>query len=478
MGRLFSEYSNFDGLGLAELVRKGEVTPRELADTALDALERLNPKLNAITYMMSDYADRIISKGIPQGPFTGVPFLVKDLISSIAGYPTNCGSRLYQGWTRDFNSEIINRFNRAGLVTLGRTNTPENGISATCEPVANGPSHNPWKLDHITGGSSGGSAAAVAAGIVPLAHGGDGGGSIRMPSACCGTFGMKPTRGRNPMGPDNHELWHGMIVEGVITRTVRDSAAILDCTAGPDIGAPYWAQPPERPFLDEVGRDPGRLRVAFSAEAPGGEPVDEECKKAVADAAKLMEDLGHQVEAAAPVWDVAAWGEAFMAILMSNECMFLQDGAAMFNRTPGRDNLESVNLFLLEQGKEIKAVDLLRSLVVKNRVTRQIAGFFETYDIFISPVLAGPPLKIGVLSTDLDDIGEMMGRLLSYMPFTSMFNVTGQPAMSVPLYWTPDGLPVGVQFAAKYANESLLYQLAGQLEKARPWINKRPPLYA
>ncbi|MFH2131549.1 MAG: amidase [bacterium] len=478
MGRLFSEYSNFDGLGLAELVRKGEVSPRELADTALDALERLNPKLNAITYMMSDYADRIIKAGLPQGPFTGVPFLVKDLISSIAGYPTNCGSRLYQGWTRDFNSEIINRFNRAGLITLGRTNTPENGISATCEPVANGPSHNPWNLDHITGGSSGGSAAAVAAGIVPLAHGGDGGGSIRMPSACCGTFGMKPTRGRNPMGPDNHELWHGMIVEGVITRTVRDSAAILDCTAGPDVGAPYWAQPPERPFLDEIGRDPGRLRVAFSAEAPGGEPVDDECKKAVADAAKLMEDLGHQVEEAAPVWDVAAWGEAFMAVLMSNECMFLQDGAAMFNRTPSRDNLESVNLFLLEQGKDIKAVDLLRSLVVKNRVTRQIAGFFETYDIFISPVLAGPPLKIGVLSTDLDDIGEMMGRLLSYMPFTSMFNVTGQPAMSVPLYWTPDGLPVGVQFAAKYANESLLYQLAGQLEKARPWINKRPPLYA
>ncbi|MBT4644544.1 MAG: amidase [Deltaproteobacteria bacterium] len=477
MGTLFSEYSNYDGLGLAELVKKGEVSPRELADTALDALERLDPKLKAITYLMADYAAKIINEGLPQGPFTGVPFLVKDLISSIAGYPTNCGSRLYQGWTRDFNSEMINRFNRAGLVTIGRTNTPENGISASCEPVANGPSHNPWNLDHITGGSSGGSAAAVAAGIVPVAHGGDGGGSIRMPSACCGTFGMKPTRGRNPLGPDNFELWHGMIVEGAITRTVRDSAAMLDCTAGPDVGAPYWAEPPERPFLEEVGRDPGKLRVAFSAEAPTGVPVHEENKLAVTEAAKLMENLGHQVEEAAPVWDVAAWDEAFMAILMSNECMFLQDGAEMFKRTPGRENLESVNLFLLEQGKDIKAVDLLRSLVVKNRVTRQIAQFFETYDIFISPVLAAPPLKIGILSTDMDDIEEMMGNLLSYMPFTGMFNLTGQPAMSVPLHWTPDGLPVGVQFAAKYANESLLYRLAGQLEKAKPWIDKRPPLY-
>lgn len=478
MGALFSEYSNYDGLGLAELVRKGEVTPRELADTALDALERLNPKLNALTYLMADYAEKIISEGLPQGPYTGVPFLAKDLISSYAGYPTNCGSRFYKGWTRDFNSELINRFIRAGLVTIGRTNTPENGISATCEPVANGPSHNPWNLEHITGGSSGGSAAAVAAGIVPVAHGGDGGGSIRMPSACCGTFGLKPTRGRNPLGPDHYELWHGMIVEGAITRTVRDSAALLGCTAGPDVGAPYWAQPPERPFLEEVGRDPGNLRVAFSAEAPGGEPVDDECKKAVADAAKLMEDLGHHVEEAAPVWDVAEWGEAFMAILMSNECMFLQDGAEKFGRTPSRENLEMVNLFLLDQGKDIKAVDLLRSLAVKNRVTRQIAGFFETWDIMISPVLAGPPLKIGMLSTDLDDIEGMMGRLLSYMPFTSMYNVTGQPAMSVPLYWTPDGLPVGVQFAARYANESLLYRLAGQLEQARPWIDKRPPVYA
>ncbi len=478
MGAKFSEYTKYDGLGLAELVKKGEVTPRELADTALDAVERLNPQLNIITYMMEEFADRIIEDGPSKGPFEGVPFLVKDLISSISGYPTNCGSRFYQGWTRDFNSEIINRFNKAGLVTIGRTNTPEDGISASCEPVANGPSRNPWHTEHITGGSSGGSAAAVASGIVPAAHGGDGGGSLRMPSSCCATFGLKPTRGRNPLGPDNHELWHGMIVEGTITRTVRDSAALLDCTAGPDIGAPYWAVPPQRPFLEEVGRDPGKLRVAFSPVAPSGDPVHEENKKAIAETVKLMEDLGHQVEEAAPVWDVAAWDEAFMAILMSNECMFLQDGAEMFKRTPSRDNLESVNLFLLDQGKDIKAVDLLRSLVVKNRVTRQIAGFFETYDIFITPVLAAPPLKIGNLSTDLDDIEEMMGRLLSYMPYTAMYNLTGQPAMSVPLHWTPDGLPVGVQFAAKYANESLLYRLAGQLEKAKPWIDKRPQVFA
>ena len=478
MGTLFSEYSNYDGLGLAELVKKGEVSPRELADTALDALNRLNPKLNAITYMMDDYAKKIIEEGLPQGPFTGVPFLVKDLISSFAGYPTNCGSRFYQGWTRDFNSELINRFNRAGLVTLGRTNTPENGISASCEPVANGPSHNPWNPKYITGGSSGGSAAAVAAGIVPVAHGGDGGGSIRMPSACCATFGMKPTRGRNPLGPDHFELWHGMIVEGAITRSVRDSAALLDCTAGPDVGAPYWAEPPERPFLEDVGRDPGKLRVAFSSEAVSGVPVHEENKKAVAEAAKLMENLGHQVEETAPVWDAAAWDEAFMAILMSNEAFFLLEGERMFGRTPSRDNLENVNLFLLEQGRDIKAIDLLKALTVKNRVTRQIAAFFETYDIMITPVLAAPPLEIGYLSSDMDDIEEMMGRLLSYMPFTGMFNLTGQPAMSVPLHWTPDGLPVGIQFAAKYANESLLYRLAGQLEKAEPWINKRPPIYA
>lgn len=477
MGTLFSDYSKYDGLGLAELVKKGDVTPRELLDTALEAMKRIHPQLNIVTYMMEEYADKIVKNGPPKGPFEGVPFLAKDLISSYAGYPTNCGSRLYKGWIRDFDSELVKRFNKAGLVTFGRTNTPENGISPSCESVAYGPSRNPWNTKHITGGSSGGSAAAVATGIVPIAHGGDGGGSIRMPSSCCGVFGLKPSRGRNPLGPDNSELWHGMIVEGTLTRTVRDTAAILDCTAGPDIGAPYFAPPPKRPFLDEVGRDPGHLRIAFTTDAPSGSFVHDENKKAVAETVKLLEDLGHTVEEAAPIFDVEAWDEAFMVILQSNEAMFLQEGVKMFNREASRDYLEFINVWLHEEGKNIKATDLLRALTVKNKVTRQIAHFFETYDILVTPTLATPPPEVGYISTDMDDIPELMGRLFPFMPFTAIFNTTGQPAMSVPLHWSADGLPVGVQFAGRYADEAMLLRLAGQLEKARPWIDKRPPIF-
>ena len=294
------DYANHDAVALAELVRRGDASASELVEHALAAIDALDGELNAVVNVMADEARAAVAAPLPEGPLTGVPFLLKDLVVSYAGVPTSSGSRLLDGWTRDYDSEILVRWKRAGLVVVGKTNTPELGSNGSTEPVAYGASCNPWNLGHSTGGSSGGSAAAVAAGIVPAAHANDGGGSIRGPASNCGVVGLKPTRGRNPLGPDAGEMWNGLVAEHVVSRTVRDTALILDCTAGADVGDPYVAPPPARPFIEEVGVDPGRLRVGFSPGTPPAKVAHPESIAAMEGAATLLEGLGHEVEPAEP----------------------------------------------------------------------------------------------------------------------------------------------------------------------------------
>ncbi len=470
-----TEYADHDALDLAALVRRKEVSAAELVETAFAAIERLNPQLNAVISVMAEEAQASAAGALPDGPFRGVPFLIKDLVVSYAGVPTDCGSRLFAGWTRDFDSEILKRWKAAGLVVIGKTNTPELGSSGSTEPVATGPAHNPWKLGYTTGGSSGGSVAAVAAGIVPAAHANDGGGSIRGPASCCGLVGLKPTRGRNPLGPDAGEMWNGLVVEHVVSRSVRDSAALLDCTAGPDVGDPYSAPAPERPFLDEVGADPGRLRIGFSDGTPPGRQAHPECRQAVEDAAKLLAELGHEVEPAEPAHDTAMLNDIFMALFGAHTALVIDDYAASVGRTPSADNLERNNLYLAERGRAMSAADILRALNNMNTVTRAFAQFFETRDIWLTPTMATPPPAHGHLYADMADSELFFERLWTFNTANTIHNVSGHPAITLPLHSSADGLPIGVMLGARYGAEALLLRLASQIEAARPWRERHPP---
>ncbi len=469
------DYDQFDGLGLADLVRRGEVTPGELLDDAIARLEAVNPALNAVTATLYDQARAGISGGVPGGPFAGVPFLLKDIGVLLAGTATTNGSRLFASFTADHDSEMVRRYKAAGLVIFGKTNTPEFGLSASTEPQLFGPTHNPWRLDHSPGGSSGGAAAAVAGGIVPMAHGSDGGGSIRMPASCCGLFGLKPTRGRTPSGPDLGESVAGLSIGHAITRTVRDSAALLDAVAGPDIGDPYHAPVPEGPFLGEVGAPPGRLRIAVSTASPRGDPVHSDCVAAVEDAAGLCADLGHEVSEAAPDLDAERLDDALLKIWSANTHNIVRAGERALGRAAQPGELEAVSRGLAERGAALSAGEYVAAVQTMHRQARRAAAFFTDHDILLTPVLAAPPVALGVMDMNSDDLDGYLARMGAYMPFTSLFNATGQPAMSVPLYWNDEGLPIGTQFAAGFGAEATLFRLAAQLEEARPWHQKRPP---
>jgi amidase len=472
----FREYADHDGLGLAELVRKGEVTPQELFQSAMERLEAVNPKINAIAFTMEGEAARALSAGPPDGPFRGVPFLAKDLVISYAGVPTHGASRLTEGYTRPYDSELVARFKRAGLVTIAKTTTPELGMNATAESRVQGATRNPWGLDRIAGGSSGGSAAAVAAGIAPIGHANDGGGSTRIPAACCGLVGLKPTRGRNPLGPDLGDMWAGLVAEHVVSRSVRDTAAMLDCTAGRDPGDPYFAPPPAGRFLSGTERDPPSLRVAVTVEAFSVDPVAPICRQAAMDTAKLLEQLGHKVELAALRFDVQAFAGAFNTILSAHAATFMDDAGRQLGRIPGPETLEPINLWVLEEGRRLSAGDLVRAGGALNTVCRQVAPFFETYDVLLTPALASPPVEIGYL-VDHEVGAELWRRMRAFTPFTHIFNGTGQPALSLPSHWDDDGLPIGVQLISRYGEDALLLQLAAQLERARPWRGRRPPQF-
>jgi len=479
----FAEYEEHDAIGLAELVRRGEVTASELVEEALARIERRNPAIGAVVHRMDDRA-REAAQGFDaggpdaarrQGALAGVPMLLKDLMADHEGVPTTSGSRFLEGTVASADSELVRRYKGAGLLPVGKTNACELGLLPTTEPLCYGPTRNPWNLEHSAGGSSGGSAAAVAAGIVPLAHANDGGGSIRIPASCCGLVGLKPTRARNPLGPNVGDVMSGLVCEHVVTRSVRDSAAVLDATAGPDLGDPYWAPPPPRPFLDEVGRDPGRLRIAFWPRTLDGAPIHPECAAAAESAARLCAGLGHEVEEAKIPLSQDALSQAFMAIWASG-CTATIDGLALVTgREVREDRFEPLTWAMYRIGSTITAAQYQLAVGALQRAAREIAGFFERYDIWLTSTLGAPPLPLGVIDGNESDAVKAFEPLFGYVPYTAVCNGTGQPAISLPLHWSEAGLPIGVQLAGRFGDEGLLLCLAAQLEAERPWFDRRPP---
>jgi amidase len=467
-----------DGTAQADLVRRKEVKPIELVDAAIERIERLNPTLNAVVTPMYEEARRAASGPLPDGPFTGVPFLLKDLLASYGGVRMTSGSAYLRDYVSSHDSELVARYKRAGLIVLGKTNTPEFGLAPTTEPHLFGPTRNPWDTGRGPGGSSGGSAAAVAAAMVPMAHGNDGGGSIRIPASCCGLFGLKPTRGRNPLGPDFGEIMSGLVSEHALTRSVRDSAALLDATSGPDIGDPYWAPPPERPFLQEVGADSGRLRIAFTTQAATGASVHPDCVAAVKDAAALCVDLGHDVVEASPSLSGEMMVRTFTTV-WSAGCAFTIDGTAMTTgRAVTQDQFEPLTWGLYEMGQRQTASSYLVAVTIQQMMSRAVARFFLDHDLWLTPTLAEPPVPLGTFDSPPDNPLQGFARAADFVPFTPICNVTGQPAMSVPLYWNAEGLPVGTHFVGRFGDEATLLRLAAQLEQARPWTDRRPPVAA
>ena len=469
-------FDQHDGLGLAEMVRRREVTAKELLDAAIARVEARNPKVNAVVTRMYDAARTTIDAGLPRGPFTGVPYLLKDIGALYTGAVTSAGSRAFADAVADHDSEMTLRLKRAGLVIFGKTNTPELGIATSTEPRLFGPTRNPWNFGYSAGGSSGGAAAAVASGMLPMAQASDGGGSIRIPASCCGLFGLKPTRARTPLGPDLGEGWSGASIGHAITRSVRDSAALLDATAGPDIGDPYWAPPQTGPFLAEVGREPGRLRVALATTPWNGKHVDAECAEAARAAAWLCERLGHQVEEAKPEIDMEALGLALRVIVGANVRNVLNLRGAARGRAIAEDDVERVTWLRARDADSFTAADYARSILVMHRTGRAVARFFTRYDVLVTPTMACTPYPLGVLDMSTDDLEGFREALMRSIAFTSVFNATGTPAMSVPLAWSRDGLPIGVQFVAPFGDEAGLFRLGGQLEAARPWADRRPPV--
>ena len=455
---------------MADLVRRKEVKPLDLVDAVIERIEKINPTLNAVITPMYDKAREAAVSGLPDGPFTGVPFLLKDLIASYAGVRLTFGSRLLSNYIPDHDSEIVRRHKKAGLIVIGKTNAPEFGILPTTEPELFGSTKNPWDINRSAGGSSGGSAAAVAAGIVPMAHGSDGGGSIRIPASSCGVFGLKPTRARITLAPDIGDIMGGLVCEHALTRTVRDSAALLDATAGSHIGDPYWAPPAERPFIEEVGADPGKLRIAVTTRAITGVSVHEDCVTAAKDAATLCEKLGHHVEEASPTLDGNAIIRAFVVKWAAGIASIIKALGAK------RNQVEPLTWGLYELSRSNDSADYLIAEQRLQHAARVMAAFFSTYDIWLTPTLTQPPVPLGSFDSSPDNPLFGLARAGEIAAFTPICNATGQPAMSVPLYWNSSGLPVGTHCIGRFGAEAVLFRLAAQLEKARPWKDRRPPV--
>ena len=473
------DYTAHDALGLAELVRTGEASPAELVAAAIEGIERHNPALNAVVLRQFEAARARAADpdSLPDAPFRGVPFLNKDLGFQEAGVAMSNGSRAYKDYVAASDSGMIADYRRAGLINCGRTNAPENGLCSTTEPLLHGPSRNPWDPLRTPGGSSGGSAAAVAAGMVPAASASDGGGSIRIPAACCGLFGLKPTRGRVSAAPLGGDPWSGLSCKHAVTRSVRDSAALLDAVDGPRPGDPYAAPPKARPYLEEVGREPGRLRIGFSAQPLYDQPVSVECLAALQDAAKLCQELGHEVEEAAPDYDRKAMRETWLAIVAASQADAAEDAGAVLGREPGSEDYEPWTHTLIAKGRAISAGQLVATLRTMHLESRKVAAFHEAHDIYLTPTLAKPPVPIGAVDMSFGDEADFIARTTGFSPFTRLANCTGQPSMSVPLTWSEEGLPIGTMFTARFGDEATLFRLAGQLERARPWSGRRPGVF-
>ncbi len=501
----FDSYSDYDALGLAELVRSGDVTSLDLVEECIARIEQVNGDINAVVQPMYDRARSralTVAGEDPGAPFAGVPFLLKDLLQTVPGVPTHSGSRFWQGYTVDYAGSLFRRIEEAGLVTVAKTNTPELGLMPISEPVLFGPTRNPWDVTRTSGGSSGGSAAAVAAGIVPMASGGDGGGSIRIPAACCGLFGLKPTRGRTPAGPDASEHWNGFALEHVISRSVRDSAAMLDATHGPEPFAPYHAPNFEGSWLDELDRGfkrGAKLRVAFHAEPAFHATVDPDCDAAVRDVAKLLESLGHEVEEVRPGHDVERISMGFFTVIGGNTAAALVRAERTRGRKPGRNDFETGTQLAALLGQIFTAGDFALAIMDLQDESRRLQELYADYDVVLSPTLASPPVEVGSMNkTGFEGalqsfiaangiksalrlpgiISQAVKEIFAFSPFTPVQNFTGQPSMNVPLHWNAQGLPIGTMFTGRFGDEMTLFQLARQLEKARPWAQRRAPVFA
>jgi amidase/6-aminohexanoate-cyclic-dimer hydrolase len=470
-----SEYDKYDALGLAALIAGKKISPAELLDAVRRRVESVNPKINGFSQLFFDKAEEQIKKGLPDGPFRGVPFALKDLGQYLTGTVTSAGSRVWKNSVAGYDSTLVQRYKKAGLVIFGKTTSPELGLTTTTESVLYGKTRNPWNLERTSGGSSGGSSAVVSSRIIPMAHASDGGGSIRVPASCCGLFGLKPTRGRVPLGPSQFEGWNGFSVHHALTISVRDCAALLDATVGAELGSPYFSPPPSRPLLKEVGADPGKLRIALVPEWPNI-PLHDECRKAVTDTARLCESLGHKVELAKLPLDFNMLRDTFLTIFYVSVARVIEDAATVLGRPVTDKDVENVTWATYQGGRAANPLAYSRAISNSHQVGLAMAKFMQEYDLILSPTLAKPPVPLGVLALSTENIPQYGKEVTEFSPYTSLYNVTGQPSMSVPLHWTADGLPVGSMFSGRFGDEATLLRLASQLEKARPWANRRPAI--
>jgi amidase len=472
----FAEYRTHDATALAELVRTKKVTPQELLDAALARSREVNDKINAIVLDHEDVARKALKDGLPQGPFTGVPYLLKDLGAALKGTVTTGSLSLLRESVAESDSTFVERCKAAGLVIFGKTHSPELGLSPSSESRMWGATRNPWDTTRTAGGSSGGAAAAVAAGIVPVAHATDGGGSIRIPAACCGVFGMKPTRGRTPMGPKRGEGWGGMSIGHVVSRSVRDSAAFLDATAGAAPGDPYAAPAPGRTYIEEVKAKPNKLRIAVSTTPAFPGPIHPDCAHAVHEAARLCASLGHEVEEATPQINGMEIMQAQGVVINANVAFTVDEAASALGREARAGDVEHCTWFRVQRARATDSSAYAKAMNTLQYVGRTLAAFMEDYDVILQPATAQPPLKLGVLNMERTDIDALFRDLIGFIPFTGLYNITGQPSMSVPLHWTDAGLPIGTMFTARFGDEATLFRLAAQLEQAKPWADRQPKL--
>lgn len=467
------EYAAFDGVGLAALIRKREVSAKEVIESAIEKIQSIDPKINAVCHRLFDSAVRLCDLGVHDGPFAGVPFLLKDLVLQCKGVPVTNGSKLFEGFVARHDGELTKRYRAAGMIFVGRSNIPEFGLSCTTEPSLYGPTRNPWDLTRSPGGSSGGAAAAVAAGMVPLAHATDGAGSIRIPASNCGLFGLKPTRARTPAGPDVGEGWNGLSSFHCVSRSVRDSAALLDATHGPAIGDPYYAPPPTRRFAEEVQTSPGRLKIALSVKTVLGTPVDPDCIEAVQSAAKLCEDLGHTIIEADPDFSGEQMVDAVGIIASCNTKLLIERRMAALKLT-GAPPVEMISQLTAERANNVSSLAFLGALQSMHAIGRDFASFFEDFDVLLTPTLGQPPLPLGSINMMDSDYDRYWRQFWTNAPFTGQFNVSGLPGMTVPLFWSAAGLPIGTHFGARAGGELVLFRLAAQLEQAKPWVQRFP----
>ena len=470
----FEEYRKHDAISLAGLVAKREVDAREVLETAIACAEQINPAINAIVHKQYDQARKAVATGLPDGPLKGVPYLIKDLGFFETGEPATFGSRLFKDFIADHQTAYVTRCKKAGLVFIGRSSSPEFGLNPNTEPRLYGACHNPWNLEYSPGGSSGGAAAAVCAGILAVAHATDGG-SIRIPAAQCGLFGLKPSRGRVSMAPDAGEGWGGLSAGHVVSRSVRDSALMLDCTAGPEPGDPYAAPVNERPYLEAIARPPRKLKIALMLKDHRGAKLHPECLEAVQGAAKLCANLGHIVEEADPGLDMVALRPLNSQISAANTARSCNMRWRALGREPNADDVEAVTWAVYQRGLKVSGVEYIEAIAAAHAAGRKMAAFLSSYDVILSTTLAGPPPKLGYFDQN-GDVQTFAERVTEYLSVTPLHNAAGTPAMNVPLHWTADGLPVGVHFAGRYGEESTLLALAAQLEIAQPWFDRVPPL--